>query len=703
MSASNRIFNVFLIGVLGLVGLSFSVYLLLGSNRAISAVYDTGLEKLEAGDLESARLAFERALARSENKAPAAYQLALLEARSDPAKALPLIRRAIDEGQPTGPMIARMGKISLAAGEIPLTEELATLLQSVDPSNPEILPLRGGLAIAQHRFGDAISLFEELLSSGSATGDVKLTLGRLLAESDNLMDQTRAKVIIMDAASGDDIAAKNALLFIVASGKVKMEARDWRQLFAIGMQKGFLEWPSIKENLPFMRRLMVLAARYDHSITGDIANKRAIHPDAETVDFVDAAMVAQRVRNLRRAKMLLDAVPEAEQQSIGVRMLRANQLILEGRPDAGMVELEQVMIDDPDNQAALPLLRDLAAAPEGMLSVQEQILVLRLLINHPYSSLNDRFNAFESILKLRPLGVAEVMEEVRSTIGQKAPRQTASWFLDRGTPRYVLELITPEMANSDAGLFELRLIALLRMGNTEEAEAMIQVRPASLPSVMVITSRLRLAVARGEVDQARELWNQAFAMSDSQGLLSFYPILANMALEFDSAELALRGFQLAFERGSEMSEKDWLRFTELGGASKSLVGQRAIAEAAVRAYPENPVFINNEAYLQLLSGINARQNLVRMEELVDEHPGIDSFRVTLALAYLKNDRATMAVRTMERIEMNWTPAGASAQVIYLAALAEGDRRGMAENFARNVDTSNLLPEEYELIASLLKN
>lgn len=702
MSASNKFFNVVLIGFLGVVALGVSLYFLVGPERVVSVVYETGMEKLEAGDLESARLAFERALERSRDKAPAAYQLALLAAREDPAQGLPFVRIALDEGQPDGDALAGMTNLALRAEDTELALETLRRLQTVDPGHDSILPLRGKLAIVQRRYQDAISLFEELLSAGSASDEVKLALGQLLSRSESELDRTRAKVILLDAAEGKPPAATNAMLYIVSSGAVEMSPADWTRFFDLGMEKGFLNWPSVEENLPLLRRLMVLAAHYAPDLAPAIVERRVEHPEAGTPDFIDGAMIAQQERNLRRAEQLLESVPAEDQDSVGVLMLRAHQLILEGRPDAGMVELERVLNEHPDERAALPLLRELANAPEGTLSVREQTTLLELISKHPAATLEDRFAAYEGLLELRPLRGQEILREVFDRLGDKAPRQVASWFLNHGAPEFAEELITPERARTHGNLFELRLVALLRQEKLEAAEAMLDNRPPNLPTMLVTTGRLRLAMARRDLDKAREHWEAAVALADRQGLLPYFGTLANMALDFEARDLAQRAFQLAFERGAPLAETDWLTFTGLASDSLPLESQQAIAEAALRAYPNNPVFINNVCYLQLLRGLSRRENLLRMEELVDEHPNIDAFRVTLGLAYLKNDRANMAVRTLERIEMDWTPAGASAQAIYLAALAEGNRRDMAVNFARNVDTASLLPEERELIAPLLE-
>lgn len=701
MSASNKFINVVLIGGLGILGLGLSLYLLLGSDRVVSAVYHTGLDKLEAGDLESAKIAFERALERSEDKAPAAYQLALLAGRENAAESIPYIKTAIEQGNPDGKMLAGMVPLAIRAEDVSLAQDLIVRLQKVDPANANILPLRGQLAIAQHRYADAISLFEELLGSGSATDDVKFALGQLLVRSANPLERTRAKVILKDAAEGQGTAARNALLFIFASAAVEMDARDWKELFQLGAEKGFLSWPVVEENLPLLRRLSALASLYAHEFAPEIAEKRAEHPDASTPDFVDAAFMAQQNRRLRRSNQLLDMVPESEQESYGVRLLRANQLILEGRPDTGVEQLEEVIKASPDERSALALLRELAKAPEGTFSVREQISVLTMLAEHTYATLEDRFAAYDRILELRPLAAREILEKVATEVGRDAPQAVANWLIGRGEPSYVEELVTEDLARSNPNLFELRLIAFIQQGKLDEAEAMLSNRPANLPSILVTTGRLRIAMAREDTASAREIWEEALAAADGQGLVAYVPLLGQMALKFGAEDLAARAYQLAFERGAPMAERDWLELTDLV-STEPLAKQLSVSEAAQRAYPANPIFLNNVAYLQLLEDEDVRENLVRVEDLVDDHPDIDYFRVTLGLAYLKNDRATMAVRTLEPLEMIWTPDGASALAVYLAALSQGDRRTMAENIARDIDTSKLLPEERDLIASLLK-
>ncbi len=701
MSASNKLFNVILIGALGLVGVFASLFLLLGSDRAVSALYETGMERLEAGDHVQAKRAFERALDRSDNKAPAAFQLALLTAREDPPAAMRYVRLAMDEGRPTGTMYAQMVRLAVRGDELDLATALLDRLQHTDPSHDELLTLRGLLAVKRNQFPEAISIFEEIYSTGGASSEVTLILGQLLSRSSTTIDRTRAKVILMETARDDNDHAKNALLYIVGSGTVQMEARDWTTLMQIGAERDFLTWAPVRDNLPLLRRLMLIAGMHYRELAGEIAEVRAAHPDADAVDFLDAAAMAQKNRALRRAEAYLEMVPEAEQDSLRARIVRAHQIILEGRPGVGVPILEEANEEAPEDLSILAMLRDLAKMPEGILTVREQITILEMITHHPYATLHDQLSSYRLLIGVRPLQSRRILEEVRDRLGEAAPGPVGQWFLDQEEPEFTLEVVPPEKARTNGNFFELRLLALLSAGRIEEAEEMVANRPAAIPSSLVVVARLRVAMAREDDVLARELWAEAVELSDRAGSQQGLPILARMALRFDAEDLALEGFDRAYARGAQMSEQDWSDYTRLAGANRSLERQLRVAQAARLAYPENADFINNAAYLELLAGLNVRENLQRMERIVEGHPEEDGYRVTLALAYLRSNRPSLAVRTVERVDLDWSPAGASAQAIYIASLAEGNQRPMAENFVKNVDTSSLLNEEYQLIQSLL--
>ena len=703
MSASNKFFNVILIGILGLAGLFVSLFLLLGTDRATSARYEAGLERLELGDLQGARAAFVLALESSEDKAPPAYQLALMTAREDTDAALPFIETALEEGRPTGQMLSTMTRISLRARDTALAGRLIDRLQETDPGHAELLPLRGGLAVAQRRIADAVSIFEELYSSGSATPEAKFSLGQLLSQSDRVIDQTRAKVILLETARDDSVTGRNAFLYLVATGSVRLSPRDWREVLQLGAERDFLKWETVRTNLPLLRRFMVLASQHYPELGLDIAEVRVEHPEAESVDFLDAAEMALEQRNILRAEQLLGKVPPAERESLGYRLVAAHKQVLEGRPDLGVQTITEILTEAPEDLPTLAILRQLARGDDGLLSVREKIAVYTMIAEHPYALLEERFASYDELLEIRPLGRRELMAAVLKQLGPNAPGPVARWLLRHDEPTLALGLLTEERGRQDPALFELRILALLGAGELDQAAAFLDQPLPLISAGLVQISRLRLAIARGDKERARALWEDALATVESLENTSVLPLLAELAESFEADDLALRAYQLALERGARMTALQWLAFSGLAGPLKDLDLLLRISEAALQAHPDNPVLVNNLAYFQLLKGRDLNANLRRMEELVTNFPGIDAFQVTLGLAYLKNDRASQAVRTIERIELDWSPAGASAQVIYIAALAEGERRAMAENFARNVDMSDLLLEEKELLGALLRN
>ena len=169
-------------------------------------------------------------------------------------------------------------------------------------------------------------------------------------------------------------------------------------------------------------------------------------------------------------------------------------------------------------------------------------------------------------------------------------------------------------------------------------------------------------------------WNRAITLaSGSPAKLRF---VARFAEQSRVPAVALKAYeQLA--RSPEHAAFAYHSMELLAGKSSELTTQRAAAEQIAALKPQDPNSSAQLAYLNLLLGLDIDGNQARALELVKKYPDRLSYRVAVALGYLRQHDAGSALAQFKGPEnapaIDWSKTPPAWRAVYAAVLNANDQ------------------------------
>ena len=146
------------------------------------------------------------------------------------------------------------------------------------------------------------------------------------------------------------------------------------------------------------------------------------------------------------------------------------------------------------------------------------------------------------------------------------------------------------------------------------------------------------------------------------------------------ADLAFRGTQRVSQKSGETATQ-----------------RTAMAKIAGRS-PDDPNAADQLAYLNLLLGEEVDKNFTIAKKLVDQYPNRLSYRVTMALGYLRrHDPASALAQFNGPVPIDWKRTMPAWRTVYAAALLATDRNDEARQIIDTIPRERLNAQERELI------
>lgn len=134
----------------------------------------------------------------------------------------------------------------------------------------------------------------------------------------------------------------------------------------------------------------------------------------------------------------------------------------------------------------------------------------------------------------------------------------------------------------------------------------------------------------------------------------------------------------------------------LGRRKRNTEGMLRVLNEMVRIYPDNPSVRNDWIYTRLLLDIDIKRGLEDAIQLVVNNPPYLAHRMTLALAYYKNEDYQSALKTLEDSNINQFDLNSSYKALYAAILEENDQTSLARTITSEISSEAILPEEENL-------
>ena len=124
---------------------------------------------------------------------------------------------------------------------------------------------------------------------------------------------------------------------------------------------------------------------------------------------------------------------------------------------------------------------------------------------------------------------------------------------------------------------------------------------------------------------------------------------------------------------------------------------RTIAEKTLALHAADPNAQNRVAYYNLLLEKDVNANATKAKELVAKYPDRLEFRVTAALALLRQDEPGSALAQFQGPPIEWAKTPPSWRAVYAAALRRNEREDAAREIIATIPMDKLSSEERGLV------
>jgi len=293
---------------------------------------------------------------------------------------------------------------------------------------------------------------------------------------------------------------------------------------------------------------------------------------------------------------------------------------------------------------------------------------------------------------MQPENTAVIYDDMVATWGAKVKLEVAQWLNAHQQFDRALSLVGPQ-----EGGFELlltRLDALAAEQRWDEIDIALSRKDLTSDPVVVEAFRARLIRVQHSSLDARMHWNQALALAGNDS--SKLRWLGAFAEQCGADEIALRTFQ-RLGRSPADTSLALAGQQRLAAKIHDISAARTIAEKTLALHAADPNAQNRVAYYNLLLEKDVSANATKAKELVAKYPDRLEFRVTAALALLRQHDPGSALAQFQGPPIEWAKTPPSWRAIYAAALMANDEATRANELLKSIPLDRLSREEAALI------
>ena len=411
----------------------------------------------------------------------------------------------------------------------------------------------------------------------------------------------------------------------------------------------------------------------------------------DTNALVLASCYSERTGNSARAlEYARIAVKRAPQDEIAqIRLAEVLALSLKADERAEAREILWA-IAAKNNAGRKSAIESLARSPD--LTTNEQTKILDQLHTVDPFTVTDAFLAADLRLKMQPENAALIYDEIVASWGAKTKLEVAQWLNAHRQFDRVLSLVDSREGRDQLSL--ARLDALAAEQRWDEIDTTLSRKDLTFDPIVVEAFRARLGLARHSSLDAEMHWEKAIALAGNDS--SKLRWLGTAAEQSGADEIALRTFQRLARSPAD--------------ASLALAGQprlaakmhdtsvaRTISEKTLALHAADPNAQNRVAYYNLLLEKDVSANATKAKELVAKYPDRLEFRVTAALALLRQHDPGSALAQFQGPPIEWAKTPPWWRAIYAAALRGNEREDAAHEIIATIPVDKLSSEERALI------
>jgi len=363
-------------------------------------------------------------------------------------------------------------------------------------------------------------------------------------------------------------------------------------------------------------------------------------------------------------------------------------------------------------EAAVDLLRPLARRPDRVGLQALLVLVtspalrseegpgwVGALREHPEADDEQKLVAASAEIQLEPMAYARVVAETVARYRDVSPEQRAHvtrWLNQQREYATVLEIIDPAEAMSRSDLFLIRLDAMAGLGDWAGIGDLLRGDNLPLQTPVIMLYRGRAAREVGESESAAGYYRRAVIEAARTPDLMWYVI---DYLQRVGEDRVLEQELLRLTANPATAREAFQALVPIVQRRRDAVELHALYRQMLERLPADPVVQNDERYFAVLAG--ERPDVRGGRELVDQHPQMFAYRITLALAHLRNGQAAEALGVFDGVTLDPAQIQPYQRAVLAAVLGANGREEEARQLAASVPADIVTVEEMALLAPWL--
>lgn len=439
----------------------------------------------------------------------------------------------------------------------------------------------------------------------------------------------------------------------------------------------------------------------DFRFLDEVLKSLSSNPPQDARYFMVQADYVLAQNNLPAAIGFATKAIEVAPENQMVQISRARLLLATGDP-AAVKEARQVLdeIVAAHSKFAPAALLILIANPA--LSSEERLANCNTLLGDPNATFSDRLQAYEVQIQLQPSLKGEIIQKIGKEMPDSvdARKSLGAWLVRQGELREAEALFPLNLALGREDYFLIWLDAVSGQKRWEDVRTVLQGKDVPIDPYLQSLFRGRTEAELGNSVLAQRHYRNAITAADRQPEALIY-----LAGYFN--KLALPDLQQECLR-KLANYPAYARFSydallSIAQSNKDTNAMLEILSQMRKLWPEDLAIQNDCTYLDLLLNRKVSAGLDEAFRRFEKDPSMFPFRLTYALALLRNGRAAEGLNLFENSPVAIGQLLPWQRVIFAALLAENGMVDGAKSIQATIPDAALRPEEIDLIGESLKS
>ena len=571
------------------------------------------------------------------------------------------------------------------------------------PHHSAVLEAHGILLARAGRTDQARDFLERASYLGQTGYLANFHLGGILLQSSRAVDRTRGKILLLGALEGDDPGMDLEIaISLFTNPRIHLTEDEIQQLYQILSENPFF---NLNRLTPEMMRIVI--RRLQRAMPGkayEFSKWLVESPRSTVEDRILHIRLARKSGNTRAIAELLHAVSNEQDASLSSHDLQLVQIekAISAAEDGRYAEAHKIlhaMTDSADENRSLP--DALKAILSTALPPSEEEKFLKLYLELPVRNLPLRLHVLDRLLEIAPAEQEHWFQYAVDHLLDMDPVLVGAWLQRSGAGGVVLTRFQSVPAQQlTTGQLMALFNVLLEKGEAGKAKEILKDQRNDLQKGLLHLLQIHLLLVENRTGEAQKLWDKARDSILAEGEYHALKPLGALAFELNRPRDGFLVMMNALLAGVSFSEDQLRRINELALQHGTLKQAIYIANELLQLAPDDPLYKNNLAYFLYLEGNVTESSLNSMRALVEEHPEIIQYRLTLALGLLRSGQPLKAQKLLESNSFEWGNLSPQGQMIYAVVLAENGEQSVAKGLVSQLDAEEFLAEEKALLETL---